>query len=379
MCLVAWLGVGLEDAWAQDKAKEPPKLGWSNSADLSLVVTAGNSAAQTWGFTDELVHVWKNARFELEGKVVRSDTSDDHFFMVAPGLEFPVGGAPANPPTTLIKPDPTLDVATYLISGSYERNITPGFFWNAGGSWDRNDDAGILNRYIMHAGVGNKWVDTARRRFATSYGFSFTDREEEEPDPEKDRRFSGGRLGWDYKEQFNAGSLVRQQVRNERQSLRSSRLLDQHHQLADGIGRQPRLAQGQSPVAVQNEPALESDLDVIAFVELINPDGIPSSGDELFRTLSSGGSKLVLGSADARKDKLDTVFRTALVIKFLSEAQPSVVTHRFTPLGAPLRDPSTRRASREEATRRCRRRSGAPGRARRRAGRAGTCRRAGAS
>ena len=68
MCLVAWLGVGLEDAWAQDKPKEPPKLGWSNSTDLSLVVTAGNSAAQTWGFTDELRHVWKDARFEFEGE-----------------------------------------------------------------------------------------------------------------------------------------------------------------------------------------------------------------------------------------------------------------------------------------------------------------------
>ncbi len=104
MCLVAWLGVGLEDAWAQDKPKEPPKLGWSNSTDLSLVVTAGNSAAQTWGFTDQLRHVWKDARFELEGNVVRSNTSDDRFFMVGPGLEFPVGGAPANPPTSLIKP-----------------------------------------------------------------------------------------------------------------------------------------------------------------------------------------------------------------------------------------------------------------------------------
>jgi hypothetical protein len=66
----------------------------------------------------------------------------------------------------------------------------------------------------------------------------------------------------------------------------------------------------------EHEPALESDLDVIAFVEVINPDGIAGSGDELFRTLSSGDQKLVVGSADARKDRLDTVFRTALVIKF---------------------------------------------------------------
>jgi len=122
--------------------------------------------------------VCTDARLEIESSVVRFNTSDDRFFLVAPGLEFPAGGAPANPPTSLIKPDPKLDVANYLLGGSYERNITPKFFWNTGAGWDRNDDAGILNRYIAHAGAGNKWVDTARRRFATSYGVSYTDREE---------------------------------------------------------------------------------------------------------------------------------------------------------------------------------------------------------
>ena len=66
----------------------------------------------------------------------------------------------------------------------------------------------------------------------------------------------------------------------------------------------------------ENEPALESDLDVIAFVQVLNPDGIPGTGDERFRTLSSGGTKLVIGSSSARKEKLDTIIRTALVIKF---------------------------------------------------------------
>ena len=316
ICLVAWLEVGLEKAWAQDKPKEPPKVGWFNSADLSLVVTAGNSAAQTWGVTDELKHVWKNARFELEGKVVRSDTSDDRFFMVGPGLEFPVGGAPANPPTSLVKPDPTLDVGTYLISTSYERNITPAFFWSTGGSWDRNDDAGILNRYIMHAGVGNKWVDTEQRRFATSYGISFTDREEEEPDPEKDRRFAGARLGWEYMEKFNATTTLDHKfATNANLSDPADYSINTTVALTVSVVSHVSLK-----VSLQwlyeNEPALESDLDVIAFVELVNPDAVPGSGDEIFRTVSSGGSKLVLGSADARKDKLDTVFRTALVIKF---------------------------------------------------------------
>jgi hypothetical protein len=102
MCLVSWLVTGLENAWGQDKPTEPPTPGWSNSTDLSLVLTAGNSTTRTWGFSEELRHVWTNARFQFEANVVRSDTPDDRFFLIAPGLEFPVGGAPANPATSLV-------------------------------------------------------------------------------------------------------------------------------------------------------------------------------------------------------------------------------------------------------------------------------------
>jgi hypothetical protein len=316
VCLATGLAVGSSDARAQDKPKDPPKLGWSNDTDLSVVLTAGNSASQTYGFTNKLRHVWKDARCELEVNVVRSNTSDDRFFMVAPGLEFPVGGAPANPPTSLIKPDPTLDVANSLVRGSYERNITPRFFWNAGASWDRNDDAGILNRYIAYAGVGHKWVDYERRRFATSYGISYTDREEEEPDPEKDRRFAGARLGWDYREQLKPGTTFENRFEaNVNLSDSSDYSFNTTSALSVSVVSHILLR-----VSLQwlyeNEPALESDLDVVAFVEVLNPDGISGSGDERFRTLSSGGSKLVIGSADARKDKLDSIFKTALVINF---------------------------------------------------------------
>jgi hypothetical protein len=75
---------------------------------------------------------------------VQLNTSDDHYFLVQPGLEFPVGGKPANATTTLIKPEPTTDVQTYLISGRYDKDISKRFFWNAGASWDQNKDAGIV-------------------------------------------------------------------------------------------------------------------------------------------------------------------------------------------------------------------------------------------
>ena len=136
--LVVWLGAGLEDARAQDRdqnKEKAVKLGWSNSTDLSLVVTDGNSPTQTLGFADELRYEWTDARFELNVNGVRSHTSDDRFFLVEPGIDYPVGGTPPNPATSLIKPEPSLDVANHLIRGGYEKNITPRFFWNTGASW----------------------------------------------------------------------------------------------------------------------------------------------------------------------------------------------------------------------------------------------------
>ena len=320
LSLVAIISMAAEDIHAQDqaqaKAKDEPKLGWSNKSDLSLVVVGGNSQSTTVGLSDTLQHAWKNARAEFEVNVVRADKSDDHYFLVEPGIEFPVGGAPSNPATSLIKPEPEPDVANYLIRGGYERKISPKWFWDGGASWYRNDDAGILNRYVVFAGVGNTWVDNQRRRFVTTYGVSFTDREEQEPDPEKDRRFGGARAGWDYTEHFNAATTFDSDFAlNSNFSDPSDYSISILNALTVSMNERISLK-----VSLQwlfeNEPALEADLDVIAYVELLNPDGIPGSGDERFRTLSSGGTKLVLGSADARKDKLDTVVRTALVIKF---------------------------------------------------------------
>src|SRR5262245_21043580 len=319
--LLALSAAGAAVAHAQEqgqaKAKEDEaRLGWSNASDLSLVLTSGNSDSTTLGFSNKLRYRWPVARFEFEVNVVHADKSDDRFFQVDPGIEFPVGGAPSNPPTTLVTPDPTLDVANYLIRGEYQRDISPRLFWNAGASWYRNDDAGILNRYIVYAGVGNTWVDTTRRHFATSYGISYTDREEEEPDPEKDRRFAGARFGWDYTEHFNAVTTFDSDfAANVSFADVGDYSLNTTNALSVAMNRRLSLK-----VSLQwlyeHEPALENDLDVIAYVEVVNPDGIPGSGDERFRTVSSGNSKLVIGSADARREKLDTVFRTALVIKF---------------------------------------------------------------
>jgi hypothetical protein len=57
-------------------------------------------------------------------------------------------------------------------------------------------------------------------------------------------------------------------------------------------------------------------VDVIAFVEIVDPDGIPGNGDELFVTVDSGGSEITTGEGTLRKKNLDLTFRASLLITF---------------------------------------------------------------
>ena len=316
ICLVVLSGLGVEQALAQQGQDEERQLGWSNATDLSLVLTKGNSAARTLGFANKLRHVWETSRLQVDLTAVRSDTSDDRFFLADPGFVFPVGTTPDDLTFQFVRPSPSPDVATYLVGGRYDRNLSEYFFWNTGASWDRNEDAGILHRYIAFAGVGNIWSDTETRQLSTSYGISYTDRDEKVPDPDKDRRFGGARLGWDYLEQLG-GVTVFESVftANINVAAASDYSLNTTNSVDVSMNEHLSLK-----VSVQfryeNKPALETGLDVVAHVDLIDPDGVPGTGDELFMTVADGGGQIVLGSADARKDKLDTIFQTALVVSF---------------------------------------------------------------
>ena len=320
LSLLLSLAAGVCSAWAQDKSKdkdEEPKLGWSNATDLSLVITAGNASAQTLGLGEHLRYLWPTAGFEADVTGVHSVSTDDRFYLVQPGLEIKVGETPPNLPRTLVRPDPDDPVAKYQASGRYERTLAGRLFWDTGASWDRNEDAGILNRVTSFGGLGHNWINTKARHLATHYGLSYTNRKEEVRDPSKDRRFGGARLAWEYRDRFGVSKT----------SFDST--LVSIINLTDGSDASinttnaltvPMTGHLSLKVSLQwlfeNQPALETELDVIAYVTLVNPDGLAASGDEFFRTLESGGTKLLLGSENARREKLDTIVRTALVITF---------------------------------------------------------------
>ena len=177
---------------AQDEEEEK-KLGWSNVADLGLVLTAGNSSTSTFSFDDELTYAWESADFIFRAGALRVQTTDDPF-------------AVGNPEDFEVIEDLTreLDTERYYINSNYQKNISGRFFWVTGGSWDKDTNAGIESRTVIFGGIGNTWKDTARTLFKTDYTVTFTRRIDEIPDPEREEKFSELRLGWDYRQRLAA-------------------------------------------------------------------------------------------------------------------------------------------------------------------------------
>ncbi len=271
---------------AQDEGEEEAELGWSNVTDLSLVVTEGNSSTETFGLKNLLRRSWARARYTFRIDAVRSNTADDPIAVLREGSDTEYD---------VVTFDKEPDVEKYYVENRYDRNITERFFWNVGLTWDRNKDAGIDSRWVGFAGVGNVWWDREDLRFLTSYGLSYTDRQEEDFDPTKDDTFLGFRFNWEYLNQWGKVTTFENDwTFNSNFSDSEDWNTDMTSSIHVAINARVGLR-----VSLQwlynNRPALK-DLDLFTEIDG-NLIGLPLTVSE-------------------PKDKLDTIFRTSLAISF---------------------------------------------------------------
>ena len=310
-CLVAFAASAL----AAQEPPPPPEKAWSNETELSVALTEGNSSTQSIAFKDTFKWRWPGSRFQLKVDVLRAANADDWFQQVDPGYTWEPGATPVLTTSHLVKPPSELDAENYFMEGRYDHTIKKELNWNAGASWDSNEDAGIESRYILFAGLGHLWVDREDRKFLTSYGLSWTDRREETPDPEKEEQFAGVRLAWTYKD------LLGKSTTFDHDWTVNVSLADGNDWSSDmtnalSVSMSKRLSLRVSLRWLFNhEPALQ-DVDQVARIEVRDPDGIPGNGDEFFETVDGGGSEIVFGETRVRKDQLDQVFKTTLVVSF---------------------------------------------------------------
>jgi putative salt-induced outer membrane protein YdiY len=315
-CLAVAIAGSAASAQSEGGGEAEEKKKWSNVTELSLVVTEGNSDTDSLAVKDKVERRWKRSRLEFTFDAVRSYSADDRYLLTDPGQTFlPGEDNPAVTATILVDPAKDLDVEKYFFESRLTREISGTRTWNAGGSWDRNEDAGILNRYIAFGGFGNHWRDREKLDIESSNGLSYTYREEETPDPEKDKRFAGfrGTASIDY-QVLTSTLLSLDFTGNVNLTDYSDYSLDTTGAVAVAMSKRVALK-----VSLQfqynSEPALE-DVDVKARVRVEDPDGRAGSGDEFFVTVLDGGAEFEIGEDRVRKEQLDTVFRTSLQLNF---------------------------------------------------------------
>jgi hypothetical protein len=301
----------------------PPKL-WSNSTDLSLILTDGNSESEAFGFRSRTLRSSERSVFRITLQANRAESSDDPIRRVDPGFTWPVGAPPpADLTTTRAAPSTSLDVERYFFESRYERSVsgTPGessartFLWHVGGSWESNRDAGIVSRTIIFGGLGHSWWSRDDLQFGTQYGLSWTDRREDQVDPLKSETFPGWRFSWDYLNRWGRNTIFESdwivngnidELDDYSSSMINSIAVSMNERLALKVSLQ---------WLYNSKPALQ-DVGVTAEVDLVDPDGIPGTGDEFFRTVDGGGASIDVGTVSERKERLDTVFSVSLVVNF---------------------------------------------------------------
>jgi hypothetical protein len=293
----------------------PAKEGWGNETELNVVFTQGNSDVATVGFKNVLLGRWSIETFRLKLEALRTANADDWFQQADAGYTWLPGETPVVGSTSLVKPPVEPDAENYFAEARFDRTIRKQLNWHVGASWDRNADAGILNRYIVFGGLGNLWRDLDTLKLQTSYGLSWTDRQEETPDPDKEKNFAGVRLSLNYKQTFGknttfaidwTGNMSVADTGDWSSDLTPSLSVSMSKRLSLRVSWR---------LLYNSEPALQ-DVDLVARVELVDPDGVPGSGDEYFQTVSSGGYEIVYGETRVRKESLDQIFKTGLVVSF---------------------------------------------------------------
>lgn len=296
-----------------DNADDNP--GWDNATELSVVRTGGNAETQTLGFSNTLRVRGTAHRLRLRFDGVRSRTGDERYLTLPSGIRFPLGERPEQFDTVVVQPPLDPDVEQYFVEGRYDRELGERFLWHAGAGWDRNRDAGIRNRSIVFGGVGNTWADRESLSLSTAYGFSYTNRQEVEADGVRANRFAGLRISGDYRQRLGTitsidGTLTMNVNLTDRSDYSLNTASGASVAITDHLSLRVSLQW-----LYEHQPALE-EAAIVARIALRDPDGIPSSGDELFETVANGGLTVDLGTGRLRKDALDTILRTALVISF---------------------------------------------------------------
>ena len=156
------------------------------NADLSYVLTSGNSTANSLGFKGDVTHRWAKHSIGFAVGGLRASSSPDARYAV---------GTPGD--YEIVVPESETTAEAYYARGRYDYKLSDRLFYTAGAGWERNRFSGIDNRWLVDTGIGYIFLNNDRTSFRGTLGLTYTD-EQYTVEDGRDGSFVGARLGWDF-------------------------------------------------------------------------------------------------------------------------------------------------------------------------------------
>lgn len=166
---------------AQEKKTNGLLGPWTSTAEVSYVVTGGNSSTSALSLGMTITRKWTKDTLIFKGFILNSESKT--VVRTAQGT---------NEDYVIHEETSTRKTAeNYLLSGQYDRRVSKKLTVQSGMSWDRNRFAGVNARVMIAGGLGYAWVEKPRTIAKTSAGLTYTVRQYVGKDPES---FAGFRF-----------------------------------------------------------------------------------------------------------------------------------------------------------------------------------------
>lgn len=181
-------------AATDEKAFKPDAPGLYANADLSYVLTSGNSSSSSLGFKGDVTRRWVRSSIGFAAGGIRASSAPDTRVAV---------GTPSDFDVQVPQAEPTAEA--YYARGRYDYKLSQRLYYTVGGGWERNRFSGIENRWVVDTGVGYIFVNNERTSFRGAAGITYTS---EDFAADADNSFVGARVGWDFRQKLSQNTTL---------------------------------------------------------------------------------------------------------------------------------------------------------------------------
>ncbi|MGA2532685.1 MAG: DUF481 domain-containing protein [Candidatus Aminicenantales bacterium] len=167
VCAAGILALLTFAAWdpAPARAESKGLLGpWKATAELSFVVTGGNTATAAFSLANTLKRSWEKDALTVKTYLLSSHATTITRTAVGTETDFSV----------IEQKTERLVAENFLVSGMYDHRLSKKVVLQVGLGWDRNRFAGLASRVIFTAGTGYAWIETDRTQFKTDGAMTYT-------------------------------------------------------------------------------------------------------------------------------------------------------------------------------------------------------------